>query len=331
MSQPEATAPPSKIERLIRTITLIQSGEPWTAAGLAESFGVAERTVFRDLAVLRDAGFDPDFDRKDNRYRFREGAFMAPVQLQPDEALALAALCSSIAGDGQIAFLEPAERALAKITATLPEEVREDVAEIRDRIVMRTSPAASGEGYEDVYETMRLAVAKRLGVVCRYEAAHGRGPEDEDFDFEPYTLFFSVRAWYVVGWRSDRDALRTLKLSRFSKAAITARPFEIPADFSLDEHLGNAWGMIRGENEHKIVLRFSSPFAATVAETKWHRTQEVEEHPDGTVTFRCTVDGLDEIVWWVLGMGSSCTVVEPAELRARVVAEARAIVDAAGD
>jgi len=59
-------------------------------------------------------------------------------------------------------------------------------------------------------------------------------------------------------------------------------------------------------------------FAQTMADTRWHPTQEIEEHPDGSSTFRCTVDGLDEIVWWVLSMGPHCVVKSPPELAQRV-------------
>ena len=34
--------------------------------------------------------------------------------------------------------------------------------------------------------------------------------------------------------------------------------------------------------------------------------------------FRCKVDGLDEIVWWILSMGPHCVVKKPKELVERV-------------
>lgn len=34
--------------------------------------------------------------------------------------------------------------------------------------------------------------------------------------------------------------------------------------------------------------------------------------------FRCKVDGLDEIVWWILSMGPHCVVNKPPELADRV-------------
>jgi predicted DNA-binding transcriptional regulator YafY len=76
--------------------------------------------------------------------------------------------------------------------------------------------------------------------------------------------------------------------------------------------------MIRGTPEHEVEILFDAEFANTVADTQWHKTQEVEFHEDGSATFRCTVAGLDEIVWWVLSMGPHCEVRAPDELRERV-------------
>ena len=89
--------------------------------------------------------------------------------------------------------------------------------------------------------------------------------------------------------------------------------------------------MIRGEVEHDVELRIDPRFAETFADTQWHRTQELEWLEDGGVVFRCRVAGLDEITWWVLGLGSQCTVIAPAELRERVLAEARAMLEAGSD
>ena len=64
--------------------------------------------------------------------------------------------------------------------------------------------------------------------------------------------------------------------------------------------------------------RMGGLVAETIADTLWHKTQQLEDHDDGSLTFRCTVAGLDEISWWVLSMGPHCRVLAPDELRDRV-------------
>jgi predicted DNA-binding transcriptional regulator YafY len=81
--------------------------------------------------------------------------------------------------------------------------------------------------------------------------------------------------------------------------------------------------MIRGDKTHDVELVFDKEFAETIADTHWHDSQQIIWNDDGSITFACKVDGLDEIVWWVMSMGPHCAVLKPAELVARVCELAR--------
>jgi predicted DNA-binding transcriptional regulator YafY len=84
--------------------------------------------------------------------------------------------------------------------------------------------------------------------------------------------------------------------------------------------------MIRGRDSHEVVLWFDADFAETVADTHWHKTQQIEWQDDGSIVFTCTVDGLDEIIWWILSMGPHCVVRAPAVLKKRVKLMAEQVV-----
>jgi len=190
-----------------------------------------------------------------------------------------------------------------------------------DHVAIDLARAGPHEGIADVYELVRAAIRKGCALRCRYESiersVNGRADGDE-FLFQPYTLFFSQRAWYAVGHHGHRGEVRCLKLNRFSSIAITGERYTIPRDFTLANHLGNAWRMIRGKKSYNVELHFDAGFAETIADTHWHPTQKIEWLDDGAILFRCTVDGLDEILWWVLSMGPHCCVIEPPELIERV-------------
>lgn len=312
----------SDIHRLLKIVTLVQGPDAYSTERLAAALGVSERTIFRDISKLNDTGVPVKHDESWGGYRVGAGFFLPPLQLTVDEALALAVLCDDVAQKEQIAFLAPAWRALAKIEAQLPPETREELDALAGHVVVRTAQADPGEGSSDVYERMRAAIAARRAVRCEYESpasmARGESTEREDFLFEPYALLFSVRAWYALGRRDGREGVRCLKLSRFTRVSPTDSAYKIPKGFTVEKHLGNAWRLIPGPVEHDVVLRFEAPISETVADTRWHPTQTIEHDADGSITMRVCVAGLDEIVWWVLSMGPSCRVVEPAELAERV-------------
>ena len=98
---------------------------------------------------------------------------------------------------------------------------------------------------------------------------------------------------------------------------------EVPAEFDLRAYFGDAWGVYRGERSYEVELRFAPEAAGVVMETTWHHTQQSRKNDDGSVTLSFRVDGLKEIVWWVLGWSGNVEVVRPPELRQMVLERLR--------
>ncbi len=316
----------TRIHRLMKIINLVQGKRGLTASALAELCEVDERSIYRDINELEGAGIPLAFDPASSGYRIRDDFFLPPVQLTPEEALALAVLCEHFGDSEQIGFMSAASRAMAKIQANMPASVREEIEKLTRSVAIRTAQATPPDEAQDVYQRLQHAIATRTSVMCRYESVDSLSADAEpgpEFRLDPYVLFFSVRAWYVIGYHHGRQGVRSLKLGRFSGVKPTTIAYTMEKPFSLDEYLGNAWRMVRGTPEYEVEIVFDRDHAMTMSETLWHKTQQVEEHADGTATLRCTVSGLDEIKWWVLSHGPHCRVIRPAELAERVAKLAR--------
>lgn len=317
----------SRIHRLLKIITLIQGSQGWTATRLALECGVSERSIFRDLKTISQAGIPYFFDEAQKSYSIRKDFFLPPVQLTLDEALALAAMAERIGGDEQIPFLTSATKAIAKVRGLLPNTLRKELDAIESHVAIQLAAASSQEGTLDVYSRIRQAIAARKAVKCEYESASGNdGKGSKLFVFHPYCLFWGQRAWYVLGYHGKHKEVRCLRLSRFTGILPTEDSYEIDNRFSVEEHLGNAWRMIKGEKRYDIELHFDKEFADTVSETQWHKSQELTFEEDGSLTFRCSVDGLEEIIWWILSMGPHCVVKKPTVLAERVQELARELL-----
>lgn len=323
----------SRIHRLLKILTLIQGGDGWTAARLARECQTTERTIYRDLKMLDAAGIPYFYDPDRKCYHIRRDFFMPPVELTLEESLALTALAEHIGHREQVPFTKAAGKAIAKVRSQLPASIRAALERIDRAVTIQLAATNPPEAGRDVYTKVQNAIATRKALCCRYEsvrastaasqnhdgaAVAGRQSVGGEFLFEPYALFFATRAWYAIGLHRRHGEVRCMKLTRFSWMRPTDQDYEIPKRFSLEKHLGLAWRMIRGKPRYKVELRFDPGFAETVADTLWHKTQEVEWLDDGAIRFTCTVDGLDEIVWWVLSMGPHCRVLRPPELAGRV-------------
>jgi len=80
----------------------------------------------------------------------------------------------------------------------------------------------------------------------------------------------------------------------------------------------------------EVVLKFHPRVAHRVRETRWHRSEQVEEQPDGSLLWRARVAEVQEMLPWIRGWGADCEVLEPQELREMLMGEAKAMAELYG-
>lgn len=306
----------------------LQTGRGHNARALADLCRVSRRTIFRDLDLLRDAGVPLHYDSQEERFRIPGTYYLPPTNFTTEEALSVIVLCHEVGQRAQVAFLDAAHSAAAKLQSSLPTALREQLASMSRAIQIRLGPLATpnddvGVGVQrQYYEQLVAAITRRKSVRIRYDSVAER--KAITTKLSPYRLWFSRRAWYVIGRSSLHRATRTFHLGRIQELTPLDDGYKMPRGFSLERHLRNAWHMIpeRGRNQ-RVVVRFSKLVARNVADVSWHKTQRVTWNADGSIDFQVNVSGLGEISWWILGYGDQAEVLEPAALRDIVVNRAK--------
>lgn len=142
------------------------------------------------------------------------------------------------------------------------------------------------------------------------------------------TVFRDIAALQEAGLSVLQDESRRgyflPNRKRVSSSKITAGD---PAGFFQRHLLGDALHELRDpQGPNEVVIHFASEVARSVAETNWHRTQKSEYLLDGRLEFRVAVDGLEEIISWILGFGDLAVVLQPPELRDRLRRQAENMV-----
>ncbi len=314
----------SRVYRLLRLITLLQSGRNYTANALAEELGVSRRTVFRDLNMLEMARIPYYYDEESGGYRISRHFFLPPVNLTVGEALALLVLAGRMRTMRQLPLLSEASRAAMKLESALPSPIRDRVGSVTDRVHFAVGPVARHDGLDATFDDVARSVAERR--VCRmvYVSFHDR--RQLDLEVNPLRLIFVGRAWYLLAWSHEHGEVRTFKLGRIRKIEPTGRRFDPDPQLDVSDHFGDAWAMIPEGRTRDVHLHFEPKVAGNVAEVQWHRTQQVEWNDDGSIEFHARVDGLGEITWWILGYGDQAEVIAPPALRKRVLEAAERLV-----
>ena len=306
-----------QFSRLIQILQLIDR-EPftWDAAGLEKKFDVSRATIERDVAVLRQWG---QVKRKNGKFGLAEMKFL-PTSFTPPEALALRLAGTTFAEQAGSAYKGALASALKKIDLVLPRRIAAEIKKAGERVSVGLPVVRDFSA--ETYQSLQSAIVRHHPVDITYFSRSRAEPTKRRVD--PYGLTYKIGAWYLVGFCHLRQGIRTFGLDRIKWMRVAEdERFKYPADFDLAEWLSKGWQLQAGGEPTEVAVRFDKEVAAWIAGGHWHTSQRIEKQPDGSILFRVTVHGYEEMVYWVLSFGAQAEVIEPVPLRA-AVAEAAA-------
>lgn len=300
----------SRSERLFDLVNFLNGRRSRSLREIVDRFEISERTVYRDLAAL-DRRNIPLY-RDEHGYRLLENATLRPLNLTAEERAIL-----------RLALDNPAVRTrphLARRLQTLRsklDSVTRAAAE-SPRALALAGPERTGPVPDRVVETLERAVAGRQRLEILYASLSGGTCRWRALD--PYALFHREAAWYLVGHCHVNGEPRTFRLDRVEDARLVEGSFTRPADFDLERYLERAWSVVRGREDHRVVLRFPEELGPLVENARHHPEEDVGPAADeeGWIEYRVRLSALDEIARWIVGFGGQVRIVEPEELRRRV-------------
>lgn len=283
---------------------------------LMHALEVSRKTVVRDIAFMRDQLALPiEFDSGVQAYRYTEKVNSFPtVNVTEGELLALLVAQRALEQYRGTPFHHQLEVAFGKLAGGLRDKISFSPADELSAVSFKNI----GLGKTDlaVFNTLSAAVLRHEEVGFDY-----RKPGDTKAvsrRVRPYHLANRENSWYLVGYDLEREALRTYALPRIASAEGTKVSFERPADFSPEKFFSSALGVLGGDGDHRVVIRFDATVAERVREREWHESQEMRELPRGGLELRLRLGALMEVEQWVLGWGAAAEVVGPPELRENV-------------
>ena len=291
------------------------------AAELAEHFGITERTVYRDIAALGEAGV-PISGEAGVGYSLLKGYQLPPVMFTAEEAVSLFVGGELVKQFTDASLQAPMMSALDKLRAVLPRDRQDHVERLVARTVVygqssrRTAPEAVAQ---------RWLLPVQQGVVLRRVlriAYQGRDREEETTrDVEPLGVVFYGGAWYLVAWCRLRVDYRHFRIDRIKRLELSPEKFEPREDFSFKEHMEQS-----SAREQTLPVRvWFHRTAQERARRESFATLIEEKSHDGGAEFSLYAWSLEWMARWLLSFGDKAEAIQPPKLRALVRAEAEKI------
>ena len=301
-----------RLARVLRVLELIRGHGRWNRQALADEMECTVRTIQRYLAVLEYAGVIFWFDKNDQCYRVRSDSRFPALNLNEDELLGQV-IASTIASAPGLDISKNSQATTRKLAATSDENASKLMDQAGQLVLALDMKLADHSRHREMIHTIQWALLRGKQLTGKYESPYQ--PKPVKLVLHPYRLCLMSQAWYLIGRTTKEDHPKTYRATRFSSIRLLDVDAKVPDDFDVGAYFGNAWGVYRGDKSYEVELLFTKTAAPLVTETRWHQTQKVERNQNGSATLRFKVDGLDEIIWWLLSWTGSVKVIQPSELR----------------
>ncbi len=314
-----------RLARVMRILQLLLSRGRWNARDIAAEQECSERTIFRDMKVLELAGIPVEFDQEEKCYRVRQDFRFPSLNVTEEEALGQATAGAITRGPGLDinTGASPVSRKLASVSK---EDVAQLLVDAEELVKVLDLKLADHSKHREIIQTIQWALVKGKQLAGTYRSPYETG--EVKLQLHPYRLCLVKQAWYLIARQAEEVDPRTYRVARFKTLRMIDVNSQVPEDFDLKGYFGNAWGVFRGNRSYTVEVLFTKEAAATVMEGVWHHTQKVHKNKDGSVRLLFQVDGLNEIVRWILGWGSRAKVIQPLELRELILSELKQSIKA---
>lgn len=316
------------LERIAKLRRLIAEEKFPNCQTMAARLEVSSKTIQRDLDFMRDRLAMPlEYDSAKFGYYF-DGpvADFPPLTISEGEIVALLIAEKAVAQHRGTALEKPLRSACNKLAESLREEITIQWADIDAGISFRAIGVSRTEAV--VFEAVSRAVVRSVEISFHYHKLQSEQLELRRA--QPYHLGCVENQWYCFAHDLDRGQLRTFALPRMSSVKLSRTRFQRPADFSIQRHLGESFGVFRGPESGRVQtvrIRFDAWAARLVSERAWHESQEIKSLRGGEIELRLEVAGFEEVERWVLSWGAHAEVIAPKKLRERIREIGRTIAD----
>lgn len=304
----------NRFDRVTSLLLLLQTRSVVTARFLSDHFDVSERTIYRDIRTLENAGV-PIGAEAGIGYFLEKGYRLPPVSFTLDEAASLLLGEKLLVSSLDANSLHDFNRALNKIRAVIDRSDKDYLSSLdSDTEALPTgsqfpieeeggvgqaerSPArADAPRSRDRWlRECRSALVRRQVVKIGYAAQSSH--RETTRLVEPIGLFYYSWHWHLIGWCRLREGYRDFRLDRIQSFTPTDETFVRHSRLTLRQYLDEQPGR---DELQEVELRFGTEAARFVDEQRYLFGFVDEEREEDGVRMRFLTSVPDYMARWLL-------------------------------
>lgn len=292
-----------QINRLFEIVYILMNKKNVTAKELSEHFEVSQRTIYRDVETLCQAGI-PIYTNKGKgggiclMEHFVLNKSILSEQEQTDILVALQSFKATSFSD--------TNQVLSKLNTIFG-------TNSPDWIEVDFSNWSSNEEDKNKFYQLKTALLQHMVIEFHYYSSYG---QETIRTIEPYKLLFKGQAWYLYGFCKDKKEFRYFKISRMKKLTITSEQFAPQSIEISDEQSYKPYDM-DSEQLTEVLLKIGATMAYRVYDE--FSADAITLLEDGSFSIRSKLAIHSWIYSYFMSYEDQIEIIEPIWLRDNLV------------
>ncbi len=311
----------NRIDRLTAILIQLQTKRWITAAEIADRYEISQRTVYRDIRALEEAGV-PIGSEAGKGYFIVDGYHLPPVMFTREEAGAL-----QIAGKLVDKLTDSSVRkwflsATDKIKSILPEAEKNTLEELNDQVeVFHARQSASNEYPDNFLSAIQKALGEGRCLKIDYHARYSQ-EKTSGRTIDPLGLVFYSNAWHLIGFCKMRGEMRDFRADRIIRLEITPEYASEKRSGELKKYFQDLW---LSSDLFEIKVWFDQSLISTLKSTKYYFGY-IDEFPENNgVVMSFAANEYSYFAHWLLSFAGKCKVLQPVELEMEMLKQVRSL------
>ncbi|MNJ84635.1 bifunctional biotin--[acetyl-CoA-carboxylase] synthetase/biotin operon repressor [compost metagenome] len=182
-----------RLSRLVAILTQLQTKRLLTAAELATRFSLSNRTIYRDIKALEQAGV-PILTEEGKGYSLMEGYRIAPVMFTESEANALITAEQLIQKNKDTSLVKEYSEAINKIKSVLRNNTKDKADLLSRRIVFRNNQ--NNDRTSNYLSVLQLSLTNFDLVNIKYHSPDTNKTTERII--EPFAIYSTQDNWLLI-------------------------------------------------------------------------------------------------------------------------------------
>lgn len=219
-----------RLTRLTNILLQLQSRRLVTSHELADKFGISQRTIYRDIKTLTEAGV-PVVGEVGTGYYLPDDYRIPPLMFTEQEIYALLTAREYFQSSPDKSVSENIETLVVKIKGLLKYSAKEKAEKLEQRVKIYTADLKTKTNH---LSAIQSAISNCILIKLKYHAIHSDAISHREV--EPLAVYYTKDKWLLIGFCKLRDALREFRIDRILTLTVTQQVFP-ERHFSFEEYI----------------------------------------------------------------------------------------------